>query len=235
MVIAVITARGGSKGLPGKNIRHLCDKPLIAHTIDAALEAKIFDRVIVTTDCNDIADISLQYGAEVQMRPSELASDTSGSYEVVEHLLNVLHSEMNEPESFMLLQPTSPLRTANHINEAYQLYKEKQYSSLAGIVENDITPFKCFVENEETGDVEPLFDWESLTKPRQKLPKTFLINGAIYICNIKDFLKQKSFFSQPFGVYKMDHMSSTDIDNIEDFMKAESFLLETIMGIDVVK
>lgn len=235
MIIAVITARGGSKGLPGKNIRSLCGKPLIAHTIDAALEAKIFDRVIVTTDCNNIADIALQYGAEVQMRPAELASDTAGSYEVVEHLLNVIYSEGAEPEFFMLLQPTSPLRTSMHINQAHQLYKEKRYSSLATVVENDITPFKCFVENDQTGDIEPLFDWESLTKPRQKLPKTFLVNGAIYICNVKDFLKQQSFFAQPFGVYKMDHMSSTDIDNLEDFMKAEQFLLEDKLAIDVIK
>lgn len=224
MIIAVITARGGSKGLPGKNIRDLCGKPLIAHTIDAALKAKIFDRVIVTTDCNNIADIALQYGAEVIMRPVVLASDTSGSYEVVEHLLDVILGEGAEPHSFMLLQPTSPLRTSIHINQAYQLYKEKRYSSLAAVVENDITPFKCFIENEQTGGVEPLVNWESLTKPRQKLPKTFLVNGAIYICNVKDFLKQQSFFAQPFGIYKMDKNNSTDIDTMDDFIFVEQII-----------
>lgn len=221
-MIAIITARGGSKGLPGKNIKHLCGKPLIAYTIEAALSAKIFDQVIVTTDCDQIAYESMKFGAEVVKRPKELAQDHSSSYDAVAHVLNMLKNEGKCCDNFMLLQPTSPLRTSLHIKEAYQLFLEKKYFSLASIVETEITPFKCLVE--EVGIIQPLFSWAHLTIPRQSLPKTFLINGAIYICNTKEFFQNKIFFSEPFGVYEMDKISSIDIDNINDFEKASNLL-----------
>ena len=221
-MIAIITARGGSKGLPGKNIKNLCGKPLIAHTIDAALSAKIFDQVIVTTDCDKIASESVKFGAEVIKRPLELAQDHSSSYDAVAHVLQTLTNKGMSCDSFMLLQPTSPLRTEKHILEAYQKFLNSNCSSLASVVETDITPFKCLVEEAE--NIQPLFSWEHLSMPRQSLPKTFLINGAIYICKVNEFLTDKSFFIKPFETYFMNNIDSIDIDTLKDFSAAEDHL-----------
>lgn len=223
MKIAIITARGGSKGLPGKNVKVLNGHPLIAYTIKAAQDSDIFERVIVSTDCTEIAAVSKTYGAEVLARPKELAEDNTSSYDVVAHVLEIVNDE-RDYSHFMLLQPTSPLRTARHIQEAVDLYDKNDYSSLVSITETEITPFKCFVEDKDDSSIKPLFGWEELTMPRQKLPKTYLVNGAIYLCEIKSFLRDKSFFSQVLGVYKMSVTSSIDIDTIDDFVSAEKIL-----------
>lgn len=217
MIVAIITARGGSKGVPGKNIRILNDKPLICYTIEAALQTKIFDRVIVTTDCPEIAQVSVKYGAEVYIRPNELARDDSTSYDVVENLVMTLKEECYEPDVFMLLQPTSPLRRKDDIISAYSIFIKNKYLSLASIVETDTSPFKCFIQGEYGESLLPLFDWNDLTCPRQQLPKTFSVNGAIYICKIKEFLQYESFFVQPFGGYEMEKINSVDIDTELDF------------------
>ena len=139
MLIAIITARGGSKGLPGKNIKLFNNLPLIAHSIKAAQESEIFDKILVTTDCSDIAKVAIDFGATVLMRPSVLAEDTSSSYDVVEHVIKSEADLGNKYNSFMLLQPTSPLRNAVHIKEAYHLYLKSSAASVLSIVETAST------------------------------------------------------------------------------------------------
>ena len=125
-MIALIPARGGSKGLPGKNIKNLCGKPLIAHTIGAALNASGIDRVVVTTDSEEIAEIAKQYGAEVPfLRPEELAGDTSSAVDVYLHAVDFLQKESGqEIQKFMVLLPTAPLRGSENIEQALKEFYE---------------------------------------------------------------------------------------------------------------
>jgi len=211
-IVAIITARGGSKGLPRKNVLDLDGKPLIAHTIISAINSKIFSKIIVTTDDNEIKKVSLKYGAEVIDRPTELATDNASSLDVIEHALSILPKEGYT--QFMLLQPTSPLRNETHIKEAWQKYIEEKSSSLISVVEVEHTPFKMLIEKD--GDIEPLTKWEDLTKPRQKLPKAFLPNGAIYISEVNSFLETKNLFEKPLSIYQMNQRDSIDIDKKED-------------------
>ena len=132
-IVAIIPARAGSKGLKNKNIIDLCGKPLMAYSIEAALKAEVFSRVIVSTDSERYAEIAKDYGAEVMMRDEELASDTATTYMVVENILK----KMGDIDYFVLLQPTSPLRNEEHIREAVQLFEEKleKFDFLASVKE----------------------------------------------------------------------------------------------------
>ena len=221
-IVAIITARGGSKGLPRKNILDLNGKPLIAHTIDAALKSKLFSKVIVTTDDDEIKEVSLKYGAEVIDRPHELATDSASSLDVLEHSLRTLEKE--EYTHFILLQPTSPLRNEIHIKEAWDKYKKLKASSLISVVEVEHTPFKMLIERD--GQVEPLIKWEDLTKPRQELPKAFLPNGAIYISEVNKFLKNKNLFEKPLEMYEMSKKESIDIDTKDDLELTSKLMQE---------
>lgn len=213
-VVAIITARGGSKGLPRKNVLDLAGKPLIAHTIDAAIESRIFDKVVVTTDDQEIKEVSLKYGAEVIERPSELATDSASSLDAIEHALKVLQENKENYTHFVLLQPTSPLRNSMHIKEAWSKYNKEKANSLVSVVQVEHSPQKMLVEKGE--EVVPLTKWEDLTKPRQQLAKAYLPNGAIYICRVDDFLQSKNIFKKPLSIFKMDKESSVDIDGKND-------------------
>lgn len=220
-VVAIITARGGSKGLPRKNILDLNGKPLIAHTIDAARASNIFSNIVVTTDDKEIKEVSLKFGANIIDRPSELATDTASSLDVLEHALRELETE--NYTHFILLQPTSPLRTEVHIEEAWEKYINDKASSLLSVCEVEHSPFKMLIENKD-GDVEPLTKWEDLTRPRQKLPKAYLPNGAIYINRVDKFLENRNLFEKPICMYLMNRESSLDIDIKRDFLEVEKVM-----------
>ncbi|MDC7249830.1 MAG: acylneuraminate cytidylyltransferase family protein [Sphaerochaetaceae bacterium] len=225
-VVAIITARGGSKGLPRKNVLDLAGKPLIVYTISAALQSKVFDKVVVSTDDKEIRDVSLSLGVEVINRPSELATDTASSLDVIEHALLKLKKSEEGYTHFMLLQPTSPLRKAEHIEEAWEKYLDENAVSLVSVTEVEHPPQKMLVET--SGGVEPLTKWEELTKPRQSLPKAYLPNGAVYICKVEEFLKTKNIFEKPLKILKMDKKSSIDIDSMNDLKQVERILNEKI-------
>lgn len=180
-VLAIITARGGSKRLPGKNIMDFCGKPLIAWTIEAAKDCY---RIVVTTDSEEIASISNDCGAEVITRPGELATDDARSIEVVIHALSILEWETN----YMLLQPTSPLRTSEDIKKAYNLFKITGARNVVSVNEN----------------YEP--------------------NGAIYLCDNSYWHGNYAFYGKDTFPYVMPNEQSIDIDTIEDFRLAESFM-----------
>lgn len=221
-IVAIITARGGSKGLPRKNVLELNGKPLIAHTIDAAKESQVFDKIVVTTDDKEIKEVSLKCGAEVIDRPAELATDMASSLDVLVHALRALSAE--EFTHFVLLQPTSPLRNGEHIREAMEMYITSNAKSLVSVTEVEHTPYKLLLEKE--GEIVPLFSEEYLTMPRQKLPTTYRINGAIYIANNSLFLKNKNLFEKTLVIYKMSHESSMDIDILEDFNTVKKIMDE---------
>lgn len=224
-LVAIITARGGSKGLPRKNVLNLLGKPLIAHTINAAKESEIFQKIVVSTDDEEIKDISLQYGANVIDRPRHLATDTASSLDVIEHTLTELHKNGDDFSHFILLQPTSPLRTSEHIKKAWDEYVHNNATSLVSVTKEDHSPYKLLVETKN--GIEPLFGYDYLTMPRQKLPNTYRINGAIYIAKTIVFLKSLNLFQAPMISYIMSKETSFDIDDLSDFNQVEYILKNT--------
>jgi CMP-N-acetylneuraminic acid synthetase len=223
-LVAIIPARGGSKGLPRKNICMLLDKPLIAYTIEAAIQSGIFKKIIVTTDDDEIKHISTIYGAEVIDRPKSLSTDTSSSLDVLKHALIKIRKYNDTFDTFVLLQPTSPLRNAKHIKDAWEQYILEKSNALISITEEEHPPYKLLIE--KTSGILPLFGWKYLTMPRQKLPIVYRVNGAIYIGKISIFLKTKNIFEQPISYYKMGQRYSIDIDTISDFKLTEIHLKE---------
>jgi CMP-N-acetylneuraminic acid synthetase len=221
-VIAIIPARSGSKRLPQKNILDLSGKPLIAWTIEAALNSGLFDRVIVSTDSNYIAEISTSYGAEVPfLRPPSLSTDTATSFDVVVHTLDYF-SKIGEVFNIVtLLQPTSPLRTAEHIKGAFKLFNEKNASSVISVCECEHSPLWSNIVEDDLA-LDNFLEPELLLKRSQDLPSYYRLNGAIYVCKSKDLIDNKSFFTQKSAyAYKMDTSSSIDIDNLIDFQLAQ--------------
>ena len=218
---AIITARGGSKGLPRKNVLDLAGKPMIAHTITAALDSQCFEHVVVTTDCPEIKEVSLTWGAEVIDRPEELATDSASSLDVVSHVLLEFVRQNKETTHFVLLQPTSPLRSASHINYAVEYFESSNANSLVSVkmAEHPIQKHLFL----RSGYAVPASEWGDLTKPRQCLEKAYLINGAIYISPCFEFLNSRNLFVKPLTMYEMDFKSSLDIDTYSDLEKAREY------------
>ncbi|MCK5820705.1 MAG: acylneuraminate cytidylyltransferase family protein [Bacteroidales bacterium] len=224
--LAVIPARGGSKRLPGKNLMSIAGKPLIAWTIEAALECQMFDKVIVSTDSEAIAKIAIAYGAEVPfLRPPELAGDQTTTIDVLNHLVETMRND--NPLSFShltLLQPTSPLRSASNISDAIKLLDEKEADAIISICKTEHSPLWSNTlppDNSLTG-----FIAENIQKtPSQNLPEYFRLNGALYICNIRRMLEEKTLYlsSNCFG-YVMSRKNSIDIDDQVDFDLADIYL-----------
>ena len=233
--IAIIPARSGSKGLPNKNILMLLEKPLIAYSIEAAVDSGQFERVIVSTDSLEYKQIAESYGAEVILRGESLASDTATSFMVIEDVL--LKTEDTDYDYFVLLQPTSPFRSSEHINEAISIFEE-QYSNgvnfLVSMVESDksSTLIQCLDENQSLKN----FDLDFSNYRRQD-SKEFTPNGAIFIGKNQQYLEKKHFFGADSLAYVMNKEDSIDIDDHLDFELAitiatkknkQKILLETI-------
>ncbi|WP_027400286.1 acylneuraminate cytidylyltransferase family protein [Anaerovorax odorimutans] len=223
--IAIIPARAGSKGLPGKNIKSLCGKPLIDYTIEAAVKSKVFNKVVVSTDGEDIADISRKCGAEVPfLRPEKISQDDTKSIDVVEHCIDYYKDRGEVFDSVCLLQPTSPLRDYNNIKDAYSLFIEKKAISLISVCECEFSPLLCTTidDNLQIGKIKAL-DYKNAR--RQNLPKYYRINGAIYLLNTEILLQTKEFIMKDSLAFIMNNENSIDIDNINDFLYAE-FLIK---------
>ena len=224
-MIALITARGGSKGLPRKNILKINGKPLIAWTIEAAKFCSSIERIFVTTDDFEIAKISKDFGAEVIQRPTELATDTASSIDVISHAINWLERENIKTETIVLLQPTSPLRTATHLKEALALFNAKQAKFVISVFEPAHTPIKSYIEA-ENGTINGLYSDEAPYMRRQDLPRSFQPNGAIYIFDKNEFELNLNFPRINIYPYIMSEKNSVDIDTLEDFLLVEERMKE---------
>ena len=218
-ILAIIPARGGSKGLPRKNIRLLNGKPLIAYTIEEAKKSKYISRVIVSTEDDEIAKVSNKYGAEIIKRPLELAKDDTPTVDVVLHVLDVLKVQSVKPDIVVLLQPTSPLRTSQDIDNAIKLFIENNCESVVSACEIEHSPYWSF--KIEDGYLKPVFGESYLKKRRQELPKVYMPNGAIYITTPDILRKYRSFYCKKTLPYIMPPEKSIDIDNELDFLLAE--------------
>lgn len=219
-VLAIIPARGGSKGLPKKNIIDLAGKPLIAWTIEASLESKYITKTIVSSDSGEILEVSKKYGSEILKRPDELATDISSSEVVVKHALESVEEKF---EYIILLQPTSPLRSTLEIDSAFEKLFSLDATALISVCEYDNKILKAFKEN-ELGYIEGISNNKYPFMRRQDLPKTYMSNGAIYIIKVDEFLKNNSFFTDKTVSFIMDEIRSLDIDTKEDLEKVKRFL-----------
>lgn len=217
--LIVIPARGGSKGVPRKNIKVLGDKPLIQYTIDAAKGVFDDEFICVSTDDFEIKSVVEQLGLKVPfLRPNELASDTAGTYEVLLHAISYYESKGYFPDTLILLQPTSPFRTSAHIKEALKLYHES-IDMVVSVKETKANPYYILFEEDSNGYLKKTKE-ANFTR-RQDCPKVWEYNGAIYIINVKAL--KASAISQFTKVckFEMGETSSHDIDTLLDWRIAE--------------
>jgi len=214
-MIAIIPARGGTKRLPGKNVKDLHRKPKIAYTIEAAKKSNYISNVIISTDDQDIADIAISFGAICPfIRPSELASDSAMAVDNYIYTIERLNNEFDyKIDDFIVLQPTSPLRTVDDIDGAISLFKEKEADSVISYVEEShpITWHKYLDANNK---FENIFD-DTLAN-RQDNRKSYYPNGAIFVFNF-NLIKKKHYYSENSYAYIMPKNRSVDIDYIDDF------------------
>lgn len=222
--IAIITARSGSKGLPDKNIKELAGKPLMWYTINAALKSGVYDEVMVSTDSKKYAEIAVNCGAKVPFLRSEVNSgDTASSWDVVREVIEFYKNNGEIYDTVTLLQPTSPLRTHNHIIEGFELLKEKDANSVIGVVEEEHSPLWSNVLPEDLS-MEGFINKEILGIPRQKLKTYYRINGALYIVKTEILDEIHNLYDNKCYAYIMNRESSVDIDSEFDFKMAEVIL-----------
>lgn len=228
-VVAIIPARAGSKGVPLKNVKPLGGKPLIAWSIDAALATPEIDRILVSTDGEQIAEVARRHGAEVAMRPAELASDTALTTDVLRHHIRELRAAGETATYMVLLQPTSPFRLPSDISACLQDIERKALDSVATFTEADLNPHRSWrIEGEL---ITPFIDGAVPWLPRQRLPPAYQLNGAVYAFAI-DGLSADSpglLFGKA-GAVMMAPERSLDIDTPLDFLVAQALLAEGLAG-----
>lgn len=224
--IAIIPARSGSKGVTNKNIKKLCGKPLMAYTIEAAKHSGCFDEIMVSTDSEDYAEIARKYGASVPfLRSERTASDTASSWDMVEEVLSMYKERGEQFDTFCLLQPTSPLRTADDIKSAYQLFREQATFAVVSVCEAEHSPLWC-------GNLPDSHEFigflrEENMKQRQAGKKFYRLNGALYIVDIEKFREDHFLYKEGSFAYVMSQERSVDIDTDIDFLLAELLMQKT--------
>jgi CMP-N,N'-diacetyllegionaminic acid synthase len=220
-VLAIVPARGGSKGLPGKNMLTLGGKPMIYWSIKAALDSKYIDDVVITSDLDSILGLAKEMGVKSIFRPALLADDRASMVDVVVHAVNVLKEGGKSYDYLCLLQPTSPLRSFNDIDESFNMMFDKAADSVISVKKQDSSCLKYFVDN--GGVISPAaFDDRFPFSRRQDLPNVCSANGAIYIIKVEEFINRKLFVTDSTAAYYMDEENSHDVDTLEDFKLVEN-------------
>lgn len=218
-ILAIIPARKGSKGIPSKNTKLICKKPLVTWTIEAAQKSKYINKIIVSTDCQKVKAIAESYNINVpRLRPDNLSTDSASSDDVIKH-------ELKERKNFdivCMLQPTSPLRDFKDIDEAFEKFFKLNANALVSVCKDNHSPYWSFEINGSY--LKTLFPDKKINKRRQELPETYKLNGAIYIARIDFYRKNSSFLSNKTIPYIMPFNKSIDIDTNEDFNIAEKTL-----------
>lgn len=219
-IISIIPARGGSKGLKGKNIITLYGKPLISWSIEASIASKYITDTVVSSDDDKTLDIASKYDVDIVKRPSSLSQDETPSEDVIEHVLKSINKSF---EYLVLLQPTSPLRDTHDIDTAFKILLQSDADALISVYEPAHHPLKAFTHSEE-GYLEGIVNNSFPFQRRQDLPKAYYPNGAIYIIKVDTFLRTKSLYCDKTLHYLMSEERSIDIDTQIDIEKAEAYL-----------
>lgn len=219
-IVAIIPARGGSKGIPKKNITPINGKPLIVYTLEHALSTEVIDRIVVSTDDSEIKSLCIDYGVEVIDRPAEISGDNATSESAIQHSLNVLKKKGYIPDIVVFLQCTSPLRKKDDIKNAIKLLIDNKYDSVLSVTEN--YPFIWIKKN---GEITPLNQEYSKKRPmRQNREPEYIENGSIYIFRNKAFEQFKNRTCGKKGIYIMPYESSFEIDTNFDLWLCKQIL-----------
>lgn len=220
-VLAIIPARGGSKGILGKNIRRMGGKPLIAWTINAANESAYIDRTILSSDDRGIIEVAKRLGCDVPfVRPGELATDESGTAGAILHAVNTIEEQF---DYIVVLQPTSPLRSAEDIDNCIRVCIEKKALSCVSVSKADKSPYWMYSVDTD-GKMTPVIDTADKPSRRQDLPVAYTLNGAVYVIKVENFIKTMAFIDQETVAYIMPKERSIDIDTEFDILIFEALL-----------
>ena len=224
-VAALVPARGGSKGIPRKNVVEVAGKPLIAWTIETALRSSVLDRVVVSTDDEEIARVSKEWGADVPLyRPAELSLDDSPSIAAVNHAIRWLEENQNyRPDALLLLQPTSPLRTAEDVRNAVHLLFERNASAVVSVYQPHTHPY-WFKKITKDGYLSSFLEGTVEPVRRQDLPPVYALNGSIFLARREILLHEETFCPDRTCAYIMPEERSLDIDSPADLRLANYLL-----------
>jgi len=226
-VIAIIPARGGSKGLPGKNIKDLCGKPLIAWSIEVGLASQYIDEVMVTTDGEEIARIARSFGASVPfIRPTALAGDTSSSFDAIDHAINFYENELHKSFDYtVLLEPTSPLREKDDIDVPIeQLLSSSQASAIVGICKTEAQHPAFSVKKIDNNFLVGYENKNIKVLRRQELSDVYFFEGSIYVSHTETLLARKTFYHEQTLGYEVPKWKSLEIDDLDDFVMVEALM-----------
>jgi CMP-N-acetylneuraminic acid synthetase len=225
--IGFVPARGGSKGIKDKNLALLAGKTLLQHAIDAGIRSGVLSRAVVSSDSAAILAAAERLGGEPLLRPQELASDTATTDSAITHFISALGLASQPDLPIVLLQPTSPLRTAAHVAGAMEQWLQKQPRCVVSVFEPREHPAKSF-RLDEDGFMTGFFGSDFPFSPRQNLPRAYMPNGAIYIFSVAAFLSENRIPRTGLQPFVMDSESSIDIDCMEDLRLAERCLLKRL-------
>lgn len=219
-ILAIIPARGGSKGVPRKNIRDLAGKPLIAWTIESAKQSKYIDKIILSSEDSEIIQVARQYGCEVPfVRPEHLAVDETTSAEVILHALDMLpHYDL-----VVMLQPTSPLRLAEDIDKCIEKLILEKATACVSVSESSQSPYWMYTFD-KSEKLHPIMKHDSIIPRRQELPSVYALNGAVYVAYTSWFKQSQSFLTNETIGFVMPENRSYDIDKEIDFLLCDWFI-----------
>lgn len=222
-VLGLVVARGGSKGLPGKNVRDLCGKPLIGWTIDVARAARCLDAVVVSTDDKTIAEVASRHGAEVPfIRPAALASDTASSVDVVVHAIDFLAAAGRTFDIIVLLEPTSPLREPGDIDGAVARLVKSGAGSIVSVCRAEVTHPAFMYRLGAGAHLTPFLDRQPNGLRRQELEPVYYLEGTIYASHVTVLKERRSFYHDDTIAYEVPKWKSIEIDDLDDFLMAEA-------------
>ena len=213
--IAIIPARGGSKGIPNKNLAEVNGQSLVSRAIKSAVQSGVVDFVVVSSDDRSILDAAITAGAIAIPRPTDLATDTAAIEDAIEHALQEFSESHPTPTTLVLLQPTSPLRQASTISDAVRLFAVNgSVGSVYGVTEAEHHPYKTFIATDST--LLPVGSIEDLSRSRQELPKAYRQSGSIYVVGVQDFLATKSLYLSPVRWIEVSREEAIDVDTPAD-------------------
>ena len=217
--IAIIPARGGSKGIPNKNLAEVNGQSLVLRAIESALQSGVVDFVVVSSDNQTILDEATKAGAVAINRPADLASDSAAIEDAITHALHAFSGDHQVPTTLVLLQPTSPLRKSSTISDAVRLFTENgSMGSVFGVIEAEHHPYKTFIAADSS--LIPLGKIEDLSRSRQELPKAYRQSGSIYVVAVQEFLATKSLYASPMRWIEVSREEAIDVDTPADLETA---------------
>lgn len=225
--LAIIPARSGSKGLPGKNIKNLCGKPLIAWSIEVAKKSKYLDEIMLNTNSEKIANIAKKFGANVPfLRPQNLAQDTSSTFDVVKHTIEFYKNELKKEFDFIvLLEPTSPLREVCDIDNAIEILLDNNLAdAIVGICKTQGQNPAFLIRKDDNGFISGYCDKNMPVIRRQDIEDIYFFEGTIYISKTDILLEKQTFYHKKTLGYEVEKFKSLEIDDIYDFVMIEALM-----------